>query len=90
MPAELLEKERMDTLQKIPHIRALGAQKLREVEKYFETVVYKEGEVIYRKEDKAEHMYFLVKGELVLLADDSDGLVIELERFTSKGSVVGK
>ena len=80
----------METLALIGHFRESDEGKLKQVEAQFAVEEFRKGEMLYRAHDKPDHIFFLDKGAIVLLAEDHDGLVLELERITARGSVIGK
>jgi hypothetical protein len=61
-----------DILERIPLFKGIGDSFLREVSLHLRPVVYTPGDYIFKKGDRGNEMYFIIKGVLKVLTDDEE------------------
>lgn len=64
-------------------------EEVESVSKLFEPRELKPGDKLYTEGDKADKMFFLYLGKVVLTSTDDIGLVMELTRLDEMGALVG-
>lgn len=64
-------------------------EEIEHVAKHFEMMSLNKGDTLYKEADKADRMYFLYTGEVVLTSEDDHGLIMELTRVDETGALIG-
>lgn len=65
-------------------------EQIESVAKFFQKYDVKASEKIYEEGDKADKMFFLYTGKIVLTSEDELGLIMELTRIVDIGSIIGQ
>ena len=79
-----------DAIKFFPLFEDASDEEIEHVAKYFEKRSVAKGETLYREGDKADRMYFVYTGQVVLTSEDDNGLIMELTRIDDTGALFGK
>ena len=80
----------MAALKLFPQLRNIEVRKLEAAEKHFEQIDVAPGTVLYNEGDVSDKIYFLYFGQVVLVSEDKEGLLVELAHVVDVGANLGK
>lgn len=79
-----------DAIKFFPLFEDASDEEIEHVAKYFEKRQLGKGETLYKEGEKADRMYFLYTGQVVLTSEDDHALIMELTRVDETGALIGK